>query len=69
MPERFHHFTIDHAGKRWSGDWKLKGREVCVSSAYGSQTRAFGRRNPERVAVDVLKELVEAWRHGHRLHS
>lgn len=59
---RFNHLTISHAGRRWTGDWVQQGREVCVSSAYGSRRCAVGRRQPERVAAEILKELVDGWR-------
>ena len=63
-PGRHNHLTITHAGRNWSGDWKQEGREVCLSSAYGSKRCAYGRRKPELVAADLLREAVEEWRRG-----
>lgn len=63
-PGRFNHLTIELAGRKWAGDWRQEGNEVCVSSAYGSKRCPYGRRKPERVAAELLKETVEEWRRG-----
>lgn len=63
LPEaRFNHLTIQLAGRNWAGEWRLIGKEVCVSSAYGSLRKPVGRRTPEKVAGEALGELVRTWR-------
>lgn len=51
--------TIKHAGRRWSGHWKVEGGEVCVESAYGSERVPLGRRKPDKVAADALRRILE----------
>lgn len=63
LPEaRFNHFNVRHAGRLWSGEWRLIGKDVMVSGAYGSMSRAVGRRRPEAVAEELLKGCVDGWR-------
>lgn len=51
---------IDHAGRKWSGSWEIEGREVVLSSAYGSDRQPLGRRDPVKLAERLLKEIVKA---------
>jgi hypothetical protein len=51
-------FTIEHAGRKWSGAWELEGKDVVVSSAYGSDREPLGRRKAEKVAAGILREIV-----------
>lgn len=53
-------FHIDIAGRRYDGAWRIEGRELHVSSAYGSGKAAIARARPANVAAKVLRELVEA---------
>lgn len=67
LPEpRCQPFSIQKAGKRWTGDWCLDDGELQVRSAYGSRTVRAGRAKPENVAAKVLGELVEEWRRARR---
>lgn len=54
------------AGKSWSGDWSLDGKELVLRSAYGCRRRALGRRRPERLAEDLLREILLAYANGDR---
>lgn len=54
-------FQITARGQKWSGIWRLDGKEVCVDSSYGSARTAKGRRQPERVAEEALTDLITAW--------
>lgn len=56
-----HTFQITARGQKWSGVWRLDGKEVCVDSSYGSARVVKGRRAPEKVAEDALTDLVAAW--------
>lgn len=53
-------FTVEHAGRKWSGAWEIEGKDVLVSSAYGSDREPLGRRKPELLAARLLLELVRA---------
>lgn len=53
---------VDIDGRRYTGDWLLRGKEVCVGSAYGWRNTPIGRAKPERVAARVLEELVKEWK-------
>ena len=61
-PGRYNHLIINHAGRKWSGEWVQRGKLVCVSGAYGSVTVDPGRRTPEKAAELALAQLVDAWR-------
>jgi hypothetical protein len=52
-------FTVEHAGRKWSGTWEVDGKDVLVCSAWGSDREPIGRRQPERVAAGVLRALLE----------
>lgn len=53
-------FTVQHAGRSWSGAWEIEGKDVVVSSAWGSDREPLGRRKPEKVAAGMLLEIVKA---------
>lgn len=57
MPQ-FKAFSIEHAGQRWTGTWHLEGKDLCVSSAYGSSRKPLGRAKAETMAARELKALV-----------
>jgi hypothetical protein len=59
-------FQIKARGQTWSGIWRQDGREVCVSSAFGSERRQVGRRKPDLVAQAILADLVERWAQAER---
>jgi len=46
-------------GQRWGGWWEVVGKDVLVSSAYGSARAPMGRRKPELVAKELLLGIVE----------
>jgi hypothetical protein len=54
-------FQIKARGQKWSGVWRVEGKEVCVDSAFGSARVAKGRREAVRVAEEALTDLVTAW--------
>ena len=53
-------FNLNLNGVRWSADWKIEGDEIVIRSAYGSRIRKVGRRKPERLAEDLLLEILRA---------
>lgn len=53
-------FRIYLAGIRWSGDWVVVEKELCVRSAYGGRRRALGRRRPDLLAEELLVEILAA---------
>lgn len=55
-------FNIEHAGRKWSGSWEIDGKDVLVSSAYGSSRAPLGRAKAENVARKLLTAIVEARR-------
>lgn len=62
MEGRTFHVTATVADRRWSGQWTLEGKDICVASAYGSKRAPLGRSKPENVAGRLLREIVEARR-------
>lgn len=56
-----HTFSVTARGQKWSGTWSVEGKEICVSSAYGSVRVSKGRRQPNEVAADALRGLVDDW--------
>jgi hypothetical protein len=56
-----HTFTVTSRGQEWRGTWSLDGKDVCVSSAFGSARVAKGRKPPADVAAETLKGLVDEW--------
>lgn len=56
--QRYEPFSIEIAGRRYNATWHIEGRDLCVSSAYGSGKAAIARAKPENVAAKVLRDLV-----------
>lgn len=56
-----HTFQIKARGQKWSGVWRVEGKDVCVDSAFGSVRVAKGRKAPEKVAEEALGQLITAW--------
>jgi hypothetical protein len=56
-----HTFSISTRGQKWSGTWMEDGKEVCVSSAFGSKRAPKGRKQPADVAAQALSDLVDEW--------
>lgn len=55
---RFNPYGLQLAGCRWSADWSLDGPDLVIRSAYGSARRPLGRRKPERLAEELLAEVL-----------
>jgi hypothetical protein len=55
------HVPCHQSGQEWRGTWPLDGKDVCVSSAFGSARVAKGRKPPADVAAETLKGLVDEW--------
>lgn len=51
--------TVLVDGKAWHGTWCLRGRQVCVASAYSDASAPLGRSVPEVVAQRLLKQIVK----------
>ena len=60
MQGRYHPISVEVAGRRYTGDWTLDGKDVCVGGAWGSKRAPLGRAKPENVAARLLREIVEA---------
>lgn len=56
-----HTFSIKSRGQTWSGAWELDGKDVRITSAFGSCRAPKGRKPPEKVAAEALSGLVDAW--------
>lgn len=56
-----HTFSVTKRGQKWSGIWELDGKDVCVTSAFGSARVPKGRRKADEVAEATLSDLVETW--------
>ena len=56
-------FNVDIDGRRYSATWHAEGKDVVVSSAYGSKRAPAGRGQPEGLAEKLLREIV-AERYG-----
>ncbi|KQZ31742.1 hypothetical protein [Caulobacter sp. Root1472] len=54
-------FTVTARGQKWRGTWAVEGKDVCVSSAFGSARVPKGRKKPTAVAEEALKGLVDDW--------
>lgn len=52
--------SVEHAGRKWSGTWEIDGKDVLVSSAYGSDRAPLGRAKAENVARRLLTAIVDA---------
>lgn len=57
---RFTPYGLHLAGRRWSADWSLEGDEIVIRSAYGGARRSLGRRKAERLAEELLREILAA---------
>jgi hypothetical protein len=51
---------IEHAGRTWCGSWRATGKMLHVESAYGSKCSQLGRLTPDQLALQLLRELVQA---------
>lgn len=58
---RFNPYGLQLAGCRWSADWSLDGADLVIRSAYGSARRPLGRRKPERLAEELLVEILAVY--------
>jgi hypothetical protein len=56
-----HTLAIDARGQKWRGTWELDGKDVTVTSAFGSARVPKGRKAPQAIAEAALRELVEQW--------
>jgi hypothetical protein len=56
-----HTFSIDARGQKWRGAWEVDGKDVCVTSAFGSKRSPKGRKPPADVAAQALRDLVDEW--------
>lgn len=56
--QRYEPIEITLDGRRYNGTWHIEGRELLVSSAYGSDKAPIARAGPETVAARVLAEIV-----------
>jgi hypothetical protein len=56
-----HTFSVNARGQTWRGTWELNGKEVCVTSAFGSGRAPKGRKAAEEVAAATLRQLVDEW--------
>lgn len=61
---RYTSYGLELAGRRWSADWSLDGADLVVRSAYGWARRPLGRRKAERLAEELLAEILRAWCDG-----
>lgn len=61
MRPRYFQVCLTLNGFRWTGRGCLEGRTVEVCSAWGyAAPRPLGRRKPERLAEDMLLEILAA---------
>jgi hypothetical protein len=61
VTSRHHTFAVTVNGRRYSGEWQLQDKEVCIRSDYGSRRAAVKHAAPEKVAERILKEIVGEW--------
>lgn len=61
-------FRILHREQHWSGMYWVECGRVHVSSAYGSDDMALGRRRQHAVAGEILFGLVDDWCQAPRAH-
>lgn len=57
---------IHAAGRQWSGQWQVDGKDLVLASAYGSRRRAIGRRKRQLLAEELMREVLWDWAHGVR---
>lgn len=56
---RYYPFSTMIMGRRYTGDWSLQqGGQICIRSAWGSETVEVGARNPGDVAQEALGRIV-----------
>ena len=51
-------FNVYVDGRRYGGWWEIDGKDVTVSSAYGSKQAQKGKDDPEKVAGKLLERIV-----------
>jgi hypothetical protein len=56
-----HAIQIEHAGRRWSGSYEVRGKGVHVASAYGSKATQIGGMKADALARQLLGEIVRAY--------
>lgn len=61
MEPRTQHVTVKALGRTYSGAWCMDGKDLVLSSAYGSDREPLGRAKPENAAARLLKRIVEKW--------
>ena len=49
---------LQAAGKQWTGQWQREGKDLVLASAYGSRRAPIGRRKPERLAEQLMREIL-----------
>ncbi|MEJ2816373.1 hypothetical protein [Caulobacter sp. CCG-8] len=54
-------FSVDARGQKWRGTWEEDGKDVCVTSAFGSKRAPKGGKQPAEVAAQALRQLVDEW--------
>lgn len=59
-PRELKRIEIDHAGERHSGAFEIDGKNVKVTSIYGSKATRMSGSSPEVLAKSMLGELVKA---------
>lgn len=59
-----HTFSVKARGQKWRGTWEIDGKDICVTSAFGSKRVPKGRKNAQAVAEAALSDLVETWATG-----
>lgn len=52
---------ISHGGVKYNGTYEEDGKDVCVSSAYGSRRLPRARGKAADVAAAGLHQIVDAW--------
>ena len=56
-----HTFTVTTRGQKLRGAWEVDGKDVTITSAFGSKRIAMGRKAPADVAAQGLRDLVDEW--------
>ncbi len=59
-PRELKRIEIDHAGERHSGAFEIDGKNVKLTSIYGSKATQIRGASPELLAKTMLGELVKA---------
>ena len=58
IPPRYVTFKITDRGRDYNATWHVEGRELLVSSAYGSARALLGRGKPSAVAERLLRKIL-----------